>query len=331
MDISDLPKAVCEATGSAFSRKDILLVQECPRAKTGWSSENLQGYRLLSHRPEGVWRGTGIVFHTSTWNMVSRKSSPRGIWVHLRHLASQESLWLSSVHFSPGVTQEIYEAEVEGHFRARPKGAKAIVLQGDLNSGFRWWSERERVEVSARDGKADIFHRYAAEAGLDFVPFRPVQWETPTSRPRQQGRLGTQIDYMLCAGIRRESCEVHEDSYLRVGSDHECLSATFTMKTPRVLQRYNSGPREWTGGVRVIHDMNQGILEGLAHKCTRPKRGESLCGSTRGEEGSPASQAPEDGSLLETGPTTPQTCSARVGSQAPCQGEPGRLGGSPVE
>ena len=204
---------------------------------------------------------------------LSAAGSPREGCGSTSDLESQEALWFSTAHFSPGVTHEVFEAEVESHFRARPKKCLAHIFLGDLNCSFRWFRDKERVEAAGRDGKADIFAKYASESGLDFVPFEEDQWQTPTSRPRQQGRSGTQIHYMLCAGVRRGACTIHVDSHKALGSDHECISACFTIKTPRVFSRTTTGPREWTGFSGVISQMDQGIIEQLAKQCTKPRRG----------------------------------------------------------
>ena len=94
----------------------------------------------------------------------------------------------------------------------------------------------------------------------------------PTSRPRQQERSGSQIDYMLCSGIRRRDCMIHEGSFQCIGSDHECISAVFTLKAPRVITRCTTGPREWTGLTGVITHMDQGVIEHLARTCAKPRR-----------------------------------------------------------
>ena len=110
--VSELPKAFRDATAGAFAINDVAVVQEYPRVKPGWSVETAQGY---PH--ENMWRGTGVAFHADVWNVISKRSTSRGVWVHLRHLASMESVWFSSAHFSPGVTQGKYEQEIEDHFR----------------------------------------------------------------------------------------------------------------------------------------------------------------------------------------------------------------------
>ena len=272
--VSELPKAFRDATAGAFAKNDVAVVQEYPRVKPGWSVETVQGYRFVTFRHENMWRGTGVAFHADVWKVISKRSTSRGVWVHLRHLASMESVWFSSAHFSPGVTQGKYEQEIEDHFRQRPRHAKSIIFQGDLNCSFRWSRLEERVDAASKEGKGDLFNRYASEAGLDFVPFTYNQWDTATRRPRQAGRVGTQIDYMLCRGIRREECNIYVDSCYCVGSDHECIGACFHMKTRRVIPRNDTRPREWTGVQGNITEVNQEVLEGLAKRCTRPRNGE---------------------------------------------------------
>ena len=83
--LEDLQSAVLESTGS--SHKDrVALLQECPRRKLGWTSTSVQGWRVVEHRSEGQWRGTGICFHPEVWSVVARKSARKGIWVRMKHL-----------------------------------------------------------------------------------------------------------------------------------------------------------------------------------------------------------------------------------------------------
>ena len=217
-----------------------------------------------------------MAFDAEVWNVVSKKSTKRGVWMHLRHLGSMESVWFSSAHFCPGVTHGQYEQEVEDHFRSMPRVAKMVIFQGDLNSSFRWHRVDERVDAIGKDGKSDIFARYATEAGLDFVPFGPSQWNTPTSRPRQAHRIGTQIDYMLCKGVRRDDCNIYVDSCHCTGSDHECIGAGFYLKTTRENHRSDTRPRVWTGLKQTIVEMNQQVVEELARNNTKPRQGASF-------------------------------------------------------
>ena len=120
--VSELPKAFRDATAGAFAKNDVAVVQEYPRVKPGWSVETVQGYRFVTFRHENMWRGTGVAFHADVWNVISKRSTSRGVWVHLRHLASMESVWFSSAHFSPGVTQGKYEQEIEDRVDHLPRG-----------------------------------------------------------------------------------------------------------------------------------------------------------------------------------------------------------------
>ena len=271
--MQDLTDALREGTGRALGKRDVALVQEYPRSKAGWSTEHVAGLRLLTFRHHDMWRGTGLAYNPTVWGVVSKGNTLRGVWVHLRHLESSESVWFSTAHFSPGVPQGEYEAEAQDHMQGCPRRAKVIVFQGDLNSGYRWWEDRERVEATGRDGKGELFSRYAMEKGLDFVPFVRAQWNTPTSRPRQAGRTGTQIDYVLCKGLRREPCQIHVDSCYCIGSDHECLSVEFVLKTRRAHRRTDTRPRVWTGGLPSVDGLSQGLVEQYARENTKPKPG----------------------------------------------------------
>ena len=186
-----------------------------------------------------------MAFDAEVWNVVSKKSTKRGVWIHLRHLGSVESVWFSSAHFCPGVTQGQYEQQVEDHFRSMPRVAKMVIFQGDLNSSFRWHRVDERVDAIGKDGKSDIFARYATEAGLDFVPFGPSQWNTPTSRPRQAHRIGTQIDYMLTCFVKGSEGTIATSTWIPV----TVLDQTMSVLVPDSTSRQ---PEKTTGAIHGL-------------------------------------------------------------------------------
>ena len=168
------PRRFKAGTDCSLCKRDVVLVQEFPRAKEGWHSELLGHLKAVTFRPKGMWRGTGLLFDSAIWNIVSRRYTRRGVWIHLRHLESQEAVWFSTAHFSPGVTHEVYEAEVEDHLRAKPRQCRALVFQADLNCSFRWWRDRERVEVSGKDGKARYFCKVRLRVRVGFRTLRGV-------------------------------------------------------------------------------------------------------------------------------------------------------------
>ena len=82
VDVSDLPKAIQDGTDRCLRKRDVVLVQEYPRVKEGWHTELLGGFQAVTFRRKGTWRGTGVVFDTSVWSVISRRYTGRGVWIH---------------------------------------------------------------------------------------------------------------------------------------------------------------------------------------------------------------------------------------------------------
>ena len=87
----DLPRTVADASGRRVEKDDILLVQEYPRAKAGWTVDRVAGFQCVTHRAADMWRGTGILFQADAWALRKRVYSSRGTWFKMKHLGSSRS------------------------------------------------------------------------------------------------------------------------------------------------------------------------------------------------------------------------------------------------
>ena len=264
-DLAELPKAVRGALGDKGKKQDLVLLQEVPRDSEGWSYTFLEGQRVVSHRRASQWRGTGLWYDTSTWCLLPKLHSSKGVWFKLRHLEQSTELWLGTSHFTPGCTASQFEEEAEDHSGQLPASAQRVIYHGDVNTGFTWACEGDSVVPVAKEGKGGIMHRVLTE--------RPDQWTTPTSRPRQEGRHGQCIDIMCFRGIRCTSFRIHENSYMMLGTDHEMCHSEFVVQEKRQRPRHDTKPRVWVGGITKVDSMDQSCVEDLARWCTKPAPG----------------------------------------------------------
>ena len=102
----------------------------------------------------------------------------------------------------------------------------------------------------------------------------PTQFETPTSRPRQEGRAGRQIDCIAYKGISVARLHIHEDSHKCIGSDHELLEVTVQIRAEGRRKVHSTRPRVWKGGPDLIEHIDQEVLKQLARTCAKPKPGQ---------------------------------------------------------
>ncbi|CAE7242656.1 unnamed protein product [Symbiodinium sp. CCMP2592] len=274
-DLSQVQQAVKDAGRKEIEKEDLILLQEVPREKEGWMYQELAGRRVVSHRAERQWRGTGLWYDSGTWCVLRKLFTNRGTWFKLKHLERPVEVWIGTAHFSPGVPVSQYEEEVHNHFTPLPQNAHRVVFQGDVNTPFGWSapSSGEIAEV-AKEGKGSILHKVLTERGLRLLCPSESQLTVPTSRPRQENRDGQCIDVMAVSHLRVKYWHIHVDSYLQIGTDHELCEGCLVLDAKRNHHRHETQPRVWTGQLRQICGMDQGVIESLARTHTKPAPGQ---------------------------------------------------------
>ena len=128
-----LPEAIRQSAGEP-PEESLVLLQECPRVAPGWKTVRCDGMVVLSHRKTDQWRGCGIGLDPRTWAPVSKKVAGKGPWFAMRHLRSQETFLLGTLHITPGLSQVDYIQVAEGFLSRMPKGYRRVVVQGDFNA-----------------------------------------------------------------------------------------------------------------------------------------------------------------------------------------------------
>ena len=272
-DMSDLTSSIREAAKASLDPLSLIALQELPRAEEGWSSEKHGGFEILSFRPKEAWRGSGVAYHTEHWSVLRKVVAGRGVWVKLKGLSHGCVLWVGSAHFTPGCTQSQYEREVADFMQGAPRGSDPVVVQVDANAALRWNMFDSEILPVGKDGKSNEFLGVLESKGFRMIAPDAHRLHLPTSRPRQEGRKGNIIDYMASRRVQLGKLQVHQDSHLVLGTDHELLQGSFRLPLGRVHQRVSTRPRVWKGGINQIDRMDQEVLVSLARTCTVPKRG----------------------------------------------------------
>ena len=176
----------------------IYLLQEVPRREAGWHTEVTDGWTTLSHRNDDVWRGAGLLFKETSWKIMRRIATSRGIWVRLRHVLFANEFWVGSVHLDPGCTQAQHREDLEEHMHRVRATSLPVFLGCDINSPLRWAQDTSgEIQMVGKDGKSTGFADVVLGRGLQIAAPRTAQMHTPTSQPRQAGRTGRHIDCIL--------------------------------------------------------------------------------------------------------------------------------------
>ena len=249
------------------------LLQEVPRREAGWHTDCNSGWSVLSHRHVDTWRGTGLLYRASCWKIVRRLSTGRRTWYRVRHVTCGNEFWVGTAHLDPGCTRAVHRAAIEEHLSRLKPTTLPVLLSCDINSPIRWQQVDGDSQPFGRDGKTVGFLEAITSKGYRLAAPAPSQFETPTSRPRQEGRSGRQIDCVAYKGVSIPRLTIHTDSYKSLGSDHELLEVFVQIRAEGRRKVHCTRPRVWTGGPTIIEHIDQTVLKQLAQTCTKPKPG----------------------------------------------------------
>ena len=217
----------------------------------------------------------GILFKETCWKIVRRLAAARGCWFRIRHVTFGNEGWVGSAHFDPACTQIVHRAAADELLAKLKPTTLPIILACDINSPIRWEHGVDGVpQPSGRDGKTIGFLEAIASRDLQLVVPRKDDLNLP-SRPRQEGRLGRQIDCICSRGVLAPSLEIVKDSHRAIGTDHELLRCAVHLCPARERASFNTRPRVWTSGPQLIDGIDQGVLKKLARECTKPKPGKA--------------------------------------------------------
>ena len=275
VDEAAVPQALRDL-GMAVHSNTIFLLQEVPRREAGWHVDCCEGWSSLSYRHEETWRGTGLLYQSSSWKIVRRLATSRGTWFRIRHAEISSEMWVGTVHLDPGCTQAMHRAATDEHLARLKPTTLPIILACDINAPLRWEQTAQGDTLPyGKDGKTVGFLEAIAGRGLRVASPVPSQLATPTSRPRQEGRQGRHIDCICHKGLVIPKVTIHEDTFRCLGTDHDMLEVEVRIRGEGRRRVHCTRPRVWTGGVQIIEKIDQGILRQLAKTCTKPKPGQS--------------------------------------------------------
>ena len=94
---TSIQDAVQSTRLAAGPKIGILCLQEVPRHPTGWKTTEVDGMTVVQYRHDDEqWRGNAIAF-SSEYQVLRRRGSRFGIWLRLRHLPTENEMWISSI------------------------------------------------------------------------------------------------------------------------------------------------------------------------------------------------------------------------------------------
>ncbi|CAE7229646.1 Pol, partial [Symbiodinium necroappetens] len=188
VELGDLQQlAIRDSIEEQVQKDDLVLLQEVPREREGWTFLELEGKKVVTHRADKQWRGTGLWYDQGAWCVLKKHGSAKGTWFKLRHLEAHLEIWVGTSHFTPGCNLSQYEVEVQDHFDALPGSAHRVAYLGDVNTGFTWTQDGDGITIVPKEGKGGFLHQMLTEKGFVMGVPDSTQLRTPTSRyPRHE-------------------------------------------------------------------------------------------------------------------------------------------------
>ena len=207
--------AVQPTRRTAGPKKGIICLQEVPRQPVGWKTDVVdRRMTVVQYRHDDAqWRGNAIAF-TEDCQVLRRRGCRFGMWLRLRHLPTENEMWVSSFRLSTGTTSDVTAEELRTTCALLPPTLLPTVMLGDFNTHLKW----SRISGSQEDmrpteARAEYVLSQLGGCGMRMRAPGPEQWDTPTSRPRRARAKGRRIDGVAYKGVRLADVTIEVDSF----------------------------------------------------------------------------------------------------------------------
>ena len=264
------------------SLPQLIALQELPRAKPGWTWREEGKIGFWSFQHVDAWRGTGIAFHVEHWVVLRKLHSSCGTWFRVRHTGTMAEMWVGSMYIAPHEPMVAHQTLVREHLERLPATTHPVLSFGDANAAIKW-KGCPPVPLG-EGGKGTMFVDVGMEFGYTLVPPGEEQRDQPTSRPRNKGVRGNQIDFCLAKNARTQHMRIVTDSCYAVGTDHDAITVEVDVAV-RVVhrRRLRAGCRVLKGSLPPTSYVDHQTLKDLAASNTCPP-------STKAYKDSPATK-----------------------------------------
>ncbi|CAE7769231.1 unnamed protein product [Symbiodinium sp. CCMP2592] len=255
---------------------DIVLAQEVSRGEVGWDTTNTELFHWVHHQSPRQWRGVAIgIAHDKLDSVIHRVSTSRGIWL-LARLKGLGRVAIGALHCHTGATNAIYQAavlqftqECPGRWRQYP-----LICGIDANEELKWM-EGDDCRISLRRGSTNLELLSHQMLHLGACPIGPTraQWECPSHFPRDETRVGRQIDGVWSRLL--DTNEVRLDAERRhvIGTDHALVYVDlFSNGKSQDRWGRDSRPRYLCADIPSVDIQTAADLAQVARACTCPRK-----------------------------------------------------------
>ena len=246
----------------------VLAVQEVRRTALGWSSEQVGKWTLTSYQPEESWRGTGILFDALEFGVMRRIPTQKGTWFRLRHLRTNGEFWIGALYLAPHLNTTDMQGYLIEHMDKLPATTMPVYLSGDSNAALHWGTLEDTLFPFGHESKAKTLIDTLQCYGYALTPPRMSQRYQATSRPSRDDAQGHVIDWIACKHAACSSVTICTNSSKEMGTDHDCLRISTSLKGRTSKPRIVSGPRVMKTQPRLCDHVDQEVLKDMAVKHT---------------------------------------------------------------
>ena len=229
---------------------------------------------VVGYRDELAWRGVGVGFRSEEWLVMRRKAKGRAMWLRMRRKKDHMEVWVGAVHLGQGLSCRDHTREIEEAMDILPATTLPCVLGCDGNAALRWVEGPQgHVVPYGEDLKADNMLGTLSERGFRVVGPPPEQFHAPTSRPRREGSVGHQIDFLAVKHAHMPAVHIHVDSFKSIDGDHDFVSGRLTTEhARRRVKRVDTRPRRVTEQIPTQTVLDQTTMVQLAEQYTQPRQ-----------------------------------------------------------
>ena len=85
------------------------VVQEWPKSAPGWQFLAEGGIKVVVYQDIMMYRGVGIAYRDSVFQLCRKRKSGRGAWFLMLHKASGRRMWIGSLHLQSSDCNDEYQ------------------------------------------------------------------------------------------------------------------------------------------------------------------------------------------------------------------------------
>ena len=252
---------------------DIIGFQEYAKQKdAGWQLLKGDDFHGVVHQNYVMYRSLAIFYRKNKFQLLRKRQTQRGLWIHLKHLESDKTIWVGCCHFPNNEPVEEIARLHREFFTIPREVADQKIAVGDFNVQFTWSEVGTGIEPKTLTNKWARLRQQAADQGLRQATPQTHQLDAPTFILRKGNVASAQIDGAFLQGDSPWSIRICRESRHEVGTRHDRIELEVTVRKQKGDRKkfQAGGPRVVARPIPTQTEISQHQLEAIAQKYTKP-------------------------------------------------------------